>query len=82
MLNLGQNRVSKLCVNIVRVRVNYLTFCVIHYHFVAHPQRAFTILDMERTLPRSLRTKLYSGVSKMVCLGGQKDESRRFFRYK
>ncbi|XP_071353076.1 transient receptor potential cation channel subfamily V member 1-like [Trachinotus anak] len=43
-------------------------------------QRAFTILDMERTLPRGLRNKLFSGVSKMVCLRGEKDECRRFFR--
>ncbi|XP_023266093.1 transient receptor potential cation channel subfamily V member 1-like [Seriola lalandi dorsalis] len=43
-------------------------------------QRAFTILDMERTLPRGLKNKLYSGMSKMVCLTGENDECRRFFR--
>lgn len=43
-------------------------------------QRAVTILDMERTLPRCLRRKINSGVSKIVCLGGQVDKSRRFFR--
>ncbi|XP_070762054.1 transient receptor potential cation channel subfamily V member 1-like [Enoplosus armatus] len=43
-------------------------------------QRAFTILDMERTLPRCLASKLYSGVSKMVCIRGEQEESRRFFR--
>ncbi|KAI9536925.1 hypothetical protein NQZ68_030149 [Dissostichus eleginoides] len=43
-------------------------------------QRAFTILDMERTLPRCLREKLLCGVSKVVCLKGSRDESRRFFR--
>ncbi|AWO98543.1 putative transient receptor potential cation channel subfamily V member 1-like [Scophthalmus maximus] len=43
-------------------------------------QRAFTILDMERTLPRGLRSKLFTGESKMVCLRGKKDECRRFFR--
>ncbi|XP_070685030.1 transient receptor potential cation channel subfamily V member 1-like [Pempheris klunzingeri] len=43
-------------------------------------QRALTILDMERTLPRCLTTKLYSGVSKMVCFKGERDESRRFYR--
>ncbi|XP_037632140.1 transient receptor potential cation channel subfamily V member 1-like [Sebastes umbrosus] len=40
-------------------------------------QRAFTILDMERTLPRCLRTKLFAGASKVV-LG--KDKTHRFFR--
>ncbi|XP_034095385.1 transient receptor potential cation channel subfamily V member 1-like isoform X3 [Gymnodraco acuticeps] len=43
-------------------------------------QRAFTILDMERTLPKCLREKLLCGVSKVVCLKGSRDESRRFFR--
>ncbi|XP_053279099.1 transient receptor potential cation channel subfamily V member 1 [Pleuronectes platessa] len=43
-------------------------------------QRAFTILDIERTVPRGLRSKLFSGASKTVCPRGQKDERRRFFR--
>ncbi|XP_034557692.1 transient receptor potential cation channel subfamily V member 1-like [Notolabrus celidotus] len=43
-------------------------------------QRAVTILDIERTLPRCFTNKLYSGVSKMVCLGGDEDKSRKFFR--
>ncbi|XP_073341191.1 transient receptor potential cation channel subfamily V member 1-like [Pagrus major] len=43
-------------------------------------QRAFTILDMERTLPRCLTSKLYAGMSKMVCVKNKQDEERRFFR--
>ncbi|XP_029301832.1 transient receptor potential cation channel subfamily V member 1-like [Cottoperca gobio] len=43
-------------------------------------QRASTILDMERTLPRCLTNKLHSRVSKKVCFRGKQDESRRFFR--
>uniref|UniRef100_A0A4W6FXS9 Transient receptor potential cation channel subfamily V member 2 n=1 Tax=Lates calcarifer TaxID=8187 RepID=A0A4W6FXS9_LATCA len=43
-------------------------------------QRAITILDMERTLPRALRSRLHTGVLKMVCLRGEKDGYRRFFR--
>nr|XP_046245975.1 transient receptor potential cation channel subfamily V member 1-like isoform X2 [Scatophagus argus] len=43
-------------------------------------QRASTILDMERTLPRCLTSKLFSGVSRMVCFRGKQEESRRFFR--
>ncbi|XP_054455866.1 transient receptor potential cation channel subfamily V member 1-like [Anoplopoma fimbria] len=43
-------------------------------------QRAYTILDMERTLPRCLKSKLYSGVSKVVCLRSGQDDNRRFFR--
>ncbi|GAA6223568.1 transient receptor potential cation channel subfamily V member 1-like [Lates japonicus] len=43
-------------------------------------QRAITILDMERTLPRALHDWLQSGVSKIVCLRGEKDRCRRFFR--
>ncbi|XP_076590832.1 transient receptor potential cation channel subfamily V member 1-like [Chaetodon auriga] len=43
-------------------------------------QRAFTIVDMERTLPRCLTSKLYSGVSKMVCLRNEQDERRRLLR--
>ncbi|KAE8294928.1 Transient receptor potential cation channel subfamily V member 1 [Larimichthys crocea] len=43
-------------------------------------QRAFTILDMERTLPKCLSSKLFSGVSKMVCIGSKQDKSRRFLR--
>ncbi|KAK9521318.1 hypothetical protein VZT92_021135 [Zoarces viviparus] len=43
-------------------------------------QRAFTILDMERTLPRCLKSKLYSTLSKIVCFKGEQGESRRFFR--
>uniref|UniRef100_A0A671UH80 Transient receptor potential cation channel subfamily V member 2 n=1 Tax=Sparus aurata TaxID=8175 RepID=A0A671UH80_SPAAU len=45
-------------------------------------QRAFTILDMERTLPRCLTSKLYAGMSKMVCVKNEQDEERRFFRYR
>ncbi|XP_041796196.1 transient receptor potential cation channel subfamily V member 1-like [Chelmon rostratus] len=43
-------------------------------------QRAFTIVDMEKTLPRCLTSKLYSGVSNMVCLSSEQDASRRFIR--
>uniref|UniRef100_A0A087XJ40 Ion transport domain-containing protein n=1 Tax=Poecilia formosa TaxID=48698 RepID=A0A087XJ40_POEFO len=43
-------------------------------------QRAFTILDMERTLPRWLRTKLQSGASEMVCVRNDQDDARRFVR--
>ncbi|XP_008424925.1 transient receptor potential cation channel subfamily V member 1-like [Poecilia reticulata] len=43
-------------------------------------QRAFTILDMERTLPRWLRTKLQSGASEMVCVSNDQDDARRFVR--
>uniref|UniRef100_UPI0037E7A5D8 transient receptor potential cation channel subfamily V member 1-like n=1 Tax=Semicossyphus pulcher TaxID=241346 RepID=UPI0037E7A5D8 len=43
-------------------------------------QRAITILDMEKTMPKCLMDKLYSGVSKMVCLGSQEDGSRKYFR--
>ncbi|PWA25568.1 hypothetical protein CCH79_00019658, partial [Gambusia affinis] len=43
-------------------------------------QRAFTILDMERTLPRWLRTKLQSGASEMVCIRNDQDDTRRFVR--
>ncbi|XP_020499131.1 transient receptor potential cation channel subfamily V member 1 [Labrus bergylta] len=38
-------------------------------------QRAVTILDIERSVPSFLRSKLYSGESNVVCIG-----SRRFFR--
>ncbi|XP_043975914.1 transient receptor potential cation channel subfamily V member 1-like [Gambusia affinis] len=43
-------------------------------------QRAFTILDMERTLPRWLRTKLQSRASEMVCIRNDQDDPRRFVR--
>ncbi|XP_049895882.1 transient receptor potential cation channel subfamily V member 1-like [Epinephelus moara] len=43
-------------------------------------QRASTILDMEGTLPRCLVNKLHSGMSKMVRLKNEEDESRQFFR--
>ncbi|XP_071398318.1 transient receptor potential cation channel subfamily V member 1-like isoform X1 [Centroberyx affinis] len=43
-------------------------------------QRALTILDMERTLPRGLRGKLYSGVVKTLCFSAGRQECRRFFR--
>ncbi|XP_069569057.1 transient receptor potential cation channel subfamily V member 1-like isoform X1 [Brachyistius frenatus] len=43
-------------------------------------QRAVTILDMERTLPRCLRSKLHSRVPKMVCFRNEQDECRRCFR--
>ncbi|KAM6987528.1 transient receptor potential cation channel subfamily V member 1-like [Tautogolabrus adspersus] len=43
-------------------------------------QRAITILDMERTLPSFLKSKVYSGVSNMVCLASQEGKSQRFFR--
>lgn len=49
-------------------------------HFVTNPQRASTILDMEGTLPRCLVNKLHSGMSKMVRLKNEEDESRQFFR--
>ncbi|XP_011606498.2 transient receptor potential cation channel subfamily V member 1-like [Takifugu rubripes] len=40
-------------------------------------QRAFTILDLERTLPRCLMRKLRSGSSNMLCFTA---EDKRFFR--
>lgn len=43
-------------------------------------QRAFTIIDMERTLPRCLRTKLYDRVSEMVCFRNDQAKARRFVR--
>ncbi|KAM9853777.1 transient receptor potential cation channel subfamily V member 1-like isoform 2-T2 [Aulostomus maculatus] len=43
-------------------------------------QRAFTILDMERTLPTCLMNKLFPGGSKLVCFRNNQDESRTFFR--
>ncbi|KAL3991362.1 heterogeneous nuclear ribonucleoprotein C1/C2 [Sarotherodon galilaeus] len=43
-------------------------------------QRAFTILDMERTLPRWLRSKLQCRMSRMVCSRNRMDKHRRFFR--
>ncbi|XP_042269846.1 transient receptor potential cation channel subfamily V member 1-like isoform X2 [Thunnus maccoyii] len=43
-------------------------------------QRAQTILDLERTLPRSLMNKLYPAASKTVCLRNEPDECRTFFR--
>ncbi|XP_061576179.1 transient receptor potential cation channel subfamily V member 1-like isoform X2 [Cololabis saira] len=43
-------------------------------------QRAFTILDMERTLPRWLRNRLHSSVSDMVCFKNNLDKARRFVR--
>ncbi|KAM4589284.1 transient receptor potential cation channel subfamily V member 1-like isoform 1-T1 [Fundulus diaphanus] len=43
-------------------------------------QRAFTILDMERTLPRWLRAKLHSRALEMVCFRNDQDKARRFFR--
>ncbi|XP_042342627.1 transient receptor potential cation channel subfamily V member 1-like [Plectropomus leopardus] len=43
-------------------------------------QRALTILDMEGTLPRCLMNKLNSRKSKMVCVRGEQDKTRRFFR--
>ncbi|KAM3615569.1 uncharacterized protein V6R79_004262 [Siganus canaliculatus] len=42
-------------------------------------QRAFTILDTERTLPQWLQNKLFSRSSKTVSLGSEK-ERRCFFR--
>ncbi|CAJ1064865.1 transient receptor potential cation channel subfamily V member 1-like [Xyrichtys novacula] len=42
-------------------------------------QRAVTILDMERTLPRYLKDKLFSGVSH-VTLDLQESKTRKFFR--
>uniref|UniRef100_A0A667ZY41 Transient receptor potential cation channel subfamily V member 2 n=1 Tax=Myripristis murdjan TaxID=586833 RepID=A0A667ZY41_9TELE len=43
-------------------------------------QRALTILDMERNVPRALRSKLYSGVVKTLFFSCGQDESRRFLR--
>ncbi|KAM4627088.1 transient receptor potential cation channel subfamily V member 1-like isoform 1-T1 [Polymixia lowei] len=42
-------------------------------------QRALTILDLERTLPRTLRNKMSSGVMKTLCFSGRQ-ECRTFFR--
>lgn len=42
--------------------------------------RVFTILDMERTLPRWLRSKLQCRMSRMVCSRNSIDKHRRFFR--
>lgn len=50
----------------------FLLRCYVTYH-----QRAFTILDIERTLPKCLIRKLHSGSSKMVCLTA---ENKRFLR--
>uniref|UniRef100_A0A8C7YZF5 Ion transport domain-containing protein n=1 Tax=Oryzias sinensis TaxID=183150 RepID=A0A8C7YZF5_9TELE len=43
-------------------------------------QRAFTILDTERTLPLRLKAKIQSKVSKMVCLRSGQGRSRKFVR--
>ncbi|XP_054884913.1 transient receptor potential cation channel subfamily V member 1-like isoform X2 [Poeciliopsis prolifica] len=43
-------------------------------------QRAFTILDMERTLPPWLRTRLQAGASETICVGNDQDDARRFIR--
>ncbi|XP_028321196.1 transient receptor potential cation channel subfamily V member 1-like [Gouania willdenowi] len=43
-------------------------------------QRSFTILDMERSLPRCITTKLVSKTSKRVCFTTEQDQCRRFFR--
>ncbi|KAM9364495.1 transient receptor potential cation channel subfamily V member 1-like isoform 2-T2 [Pholidichthys leucotaenia] len=43
-------------------------------------QRAFTILDMERSLPRWLRKKLLSRMSKIICSRNETDKQRQFFR--
>ncbi|XP_053177525.1 transient receptor potential cation channel subfamily V member 1-like [Scomber japonicus] len=43
-------------------------------------RRAMTILDLERSLPRSLMRKMNPGVSKMLCVRNEKNECRRFFR--
>ncbi|KAM7398861.1 hypothetical protein PAMP_018170 [Pampus punctatissimus] len=43
-------------------------------------QRAFTILDLERTLPRSLMRKLYPEEPKTLCFRHKPNECRQFFR--
>ncbi|XP_076002571.1 transient receptor potential cation channel subfamily V member 1-like [Genypterus blacodes] len=43
-------------------------------------QRALAILNMERLLPRWLRTKLISRVAMTLRFGGGKQEPRKFFR--
>lgn len=43
-------------------------------------QRAFTILDMERSVPGCLKSKLHSRVSEMVCFRSNVDKCRRFVR--
>ncbi|XP_062275922.1 transient receptor potential cation channel subfamily V member 1-like [Scomber scombrus] len=43
-------------------------------------RRAMTILDLERSLPRSLMRKLNPAVSKMLCVRNEKNECKRFFR--
>ncbi|XP_029943300.1 transient receptor potential cation channel subfamily V member 1-like [Salarias fasciatus] len=43
-------------------------------------QRAFTILDMERTLPRWLRTLLQSRLSRMMSLTDEDNHCRTFLR--
>ncbi|XP_037534260.1 transient receptor potential cation channel subfamily V member 1-like [Nematolebias whitei] len=43
-------------------------------------QRAFTILDLERSLPSWLRRKLQSRVSEVMCFGSERDKCRRFVR--
>lgn len=53
------------------------SFKVSLLRYVTHRQRAFTILDMERTLPKWLIRKLRSGSSKMVCFTA---ENKRFLR--
>lgn len=47
------------------------------WYYVTRHQRAFTILDLESTLPRCLMRKLRSGSSNMLCF---KAEDKRFFR--
>ncbi|XP_015259487.1 PREDICTED: transient receptor potential cation channel subfamily V member 1-like, partial [Cyprinodon variegatus] len=43
-------------------------------------QRASTILDMERTLPQCLRSKLYSGATETLPFENEQDKARNFVR--
>lgn len=43
-------------------------------------QRSHTILDMERTLPKCILNKLYSGRSKTVSFKQEQDKKRKFIR--
>uniref|UniRef100_A0A8C6KD35 Transient receptor potential cation channel subfamily V member 1-like n=1 Tax=Nothobranchius furzeri TaxID=105023 RepID=A0A8C6KD35_NOTFU len=43
-------------------------------------RRAITILDMERSVPKWLRSTLHSRASEIVCFGTNQDKCRRFVR--
>lgn len=51
------------------------------WHFLCLPKRAFTVFDMESSLPKCLKTKMIGEVSKMVHFRIKKNENRKFFRW-